>query len=214
VEIQAVVFDWGGVLAGDVSTGFAEVEERLGLPPGSMPGIVGMHPCETQAENLWHLRELGRATAAEWAQWYCDRVVAAGGPAIPPGVLVESERARFAALPVNEPVLEVVHSLHDSGYRLAVCTNNFTEVGDAWRTALPMELFDAVVVSCEVGLRKPDPAMYACVTDQLGVPPAATVLLDDLPGNVDGATAVGWHGILVGADRGAALRELTALLPV
>jgi FMN phosphatase YigB (HAD superfamily) len=41
-----------------------------------------------------------------------------------------------------------------AGYRLGVCTNNFAELGPVWRERLPMELFDAVVVSCEIGLRK------------------------------------------------------------
>ena len=45
--------------------------------------------------------------------------------------------------------------------------------------------FDAVVVSCEIGLRKPDPAMYEFVTNALGVAPGSTVLLDDLEGNID-----------------------------
>ena len=51
-----------------------------------------------------------------------------------------------------------------------------------------MEVFEAVVVSCEIGARKPDPAMYEFVTNALGVAPGSTVLLDDLEGNVDGAS--------------------------
>ena len=75
-----------------------------------------------------------------------------------------------------------------------------------------MELFDAVVVSCEIGLRKPDAAMFDHVTTALGVTPGSTVLLDDLEGNVDGARAAGWHAVLVGADRTAAIAELDRLL--
>ena len=88
MAIEAVVFDWGGVLAGNVLTGFADLEERLGVAAGSMPGLLGMQPTATDPANLWHQRELGRATALEWAQWYADRVSAAGGPPIPVDLLV------------------------------------------------------------------------------------------------------------------------------
>ena len=205
------MFDWGGVLAGDVSSGFADVEERLGVPAGAMPQLLGLHPCETDTANLWHRRELGRATALEWARWHCDRVRAAGGLSIPPGLIVASESDRFSIEP-NAVVIEAARRWKASGYRLAVCTNNFLEIGLVWREQVPMELFDAVVVSCEIGVRKPDPEMYAHVTEALGVAPGATVLLDDLPDNVDGARAVGWKGILVGSDHAAAIAELDRLL--
>jgi epoxide hydrolase-like predicted phosphatase len=211
VGVEAIVFDWGGVLAGDVSSGFTELEERLGVPAGTMPQLLGLHPCETDTANLWHLRELGRATASEWAQWYCDRVRAAGGPSIPPELIVASESDRFSMDP-NAAVVAAARRWKAAGYRLGVCTNNFAELGSVWRARLPMELFDAVVVSCEIGVRKPDPEMYAHVTEALDAAPAATVLLDDFAGNVNGARAVGWQAILVGSDQAAAIAELEGLL--
>lgn len=209
--IEAVVFDWGGVLAGDISTGFADLEARLGVASGSMPELLGLMPTATDPANLWHQRELGRATALEWAQWYADRVRAAGGPSIPVDLLVASESDRFTIEP-NAEVVDLVRRLRSTGYRLALCTNNFRELANVWREGLPMELFDAVVVSCEIGLRKPDAAMFDHVTSALGVAPGSTVLLDDLEGNIDGARAAGWHAVLVGTDRLAAVAELDELL--
>ena len=81
-----------------------------------------------------------------------------------------------------------------------------------WREGLPLELFDAVVVSCEVGCRKPDAEMFNHVTDRLGVAPDSVVLVDDLEANVDGARRAGWHGIVVGSGHSEAMSELTALL--
>jgi len=209
--VEAIVFDWGGVLAGDVSTGFADLEELVGVPAGSMPQLLGLHPCETDTANLWHRRELGRATALEWAQWWCDRVHAAGGLSIPPEPIVALESDRFSIDP-NAVVIAAARRWKAAGYRLAVCTNNFAELGSVWRKRLPMDLFDAVVVSCEIGARKPDPEMYAHVTEALDVAPSATVLLDDFAGNIDGARAVGWHGILVSSDHAAAVAEVDSLL--
>jgi len=209
--IKAVVFDWGGVLAGNVVGAAREVEVRFGLAPGTLPGLLGLVPYDTDPTNLWHRRELGRATGLEWAEWYCARLAAAGGPTIAAEVMMASERDRFAATP-NQPILDTVTRLRAAGYRLAICTNNFIETGDVWRAGLPLDAFDAVVVSCEVGLRKPDLAMYDHVTKTLGVPAAATVLLDDFPANVAGARAAGWHAIQVEADLHDAIATLDALL--
>ncbi len=210
--IDAVVFDWGGVLAGSVGRDLAEVEQRLGVPAGSLPGLMGMHPCDTDTDNLWHLRELGRATSLEWAQWYAERLTAAGGVALfTPEQMVASEAVRFS-LPPNTVVLDAVRQLHLDGYKLAICTNNFTELGEVWRAGLPLDLFDAVVVSCEIGCRKPDAEMFNHVTARLGVDPGSVVLVDDFEANVEGARRVGWHGILVGSDHAAAMTALAALL--
>jgi putative hydrolase of the HAD superfamily len=212
VPIEAVVFDWGGVLAGGASRDLGGIEERLGVPVGSLPGLMGMHPCETDAENLWHLRELGCATSLEWAHWYSARLRAAGGvPLGTPEQMVANEAALFCQ-PQNTVVLDTVHQLHTDGYKLAICTNNWAEIGDAWRDGLPLELFDAVVVSCEIGARKPDAEMFNHVTERLGVTPERVVLVDDFEANVDGAQRVGWHGILVGADHSSAMTSLAALL--
>lgn len=210
--IDAVVFDWGGVLAGGVSRDLSEVEQRLGVPAGSLPGLMGMHPCDTDVDNLWHMRELGRATSLEWAQWYSGRLTAAGsGPLLTPEQMVAAEATIFR-LPQNTVVLDAVRQLHLDGYKLAICTNNFTELGAVWRDGLPLDLFDAVVVSCEVGFRKPDAEMFNHVTDRLGVDPGSVVLVDDFEANVDGARRVGWHGLLVGSDHAAAMTALAALL--
>jgi putative hydrolase of the HAD superfamily len=212
MPIEAVVFDWGGVLAGDVGRSSGEIEQRLGVPAGSLPGLMGMHPCETDTENLWHMRELGRATSLEWAQWYSGRLTAAGGvQLITPEQMVATETVLFCP-PQNTVVLDTVRQLHTDGYKLAICTNNWTELGAAWREGLPLDLFDAVVVSCEIGCRKPDAAMFNHVTDRLAVDPGSVVLVDDLQANVDGARRAGWHGVLVGSDHAAAMTTLAALL--
>lgn len=212
MAIEAVVFDWGGVLAGAVGADLGEVERRLGVPTGSLPALMGMHPCDTDTENLWHMRELGRATSLEWAHWYSARLRSVGGvPLFTPEEMVATEGGRFK-VSQNTVVLDAVRQLRLAGYKLAICTNNFREIGEVWREGLPLELFDAVVVSCEIGLRKPDAEMFDYVTDRLGVGPASVVLVDDFEGNVDGARRAGWHGILVGPNHAAAMTALGDLL--
>jgi putative hydrolase of the HAD superfamily len=73
------------------------------------------------------------------------------------------------------------------------------------------ELFDAVVISGEVGLHKPDPAIYLLACERLGVEPADAVFVDDLRENCDGAEAVGMAAVLH-RDTADTLRELGRLL--
>ena len=83
-----------------------------------------------------------------------------------------------------------------------------------WRAMVPVdELFELVVDSSDVGVRKPDPAIYHLALEQLGgIPPERAVFLDDFAGNVDAAIALGIHGILVGDEPATSLTELDRLL--
>ena len=74
------------------------------------------------------------------------------------------------------------------------------------------ELFDAWVISSEVGLRKPDPAIYELAAERLGLPPEACVYVDDLPGNLKPARALGMATVLHRGDAEATLAEVRALL--
>ena len=131
MTIEAVVFDWGGVLAGSIAGRAAEVEQRYGIAAGSLPGLLGLDPYDTDLTNMWHRRELGQASALEWAQWYSERLAAAGGPSLSADTLVATERDRFA-LPPNRPILDALPRLKERGFRLAICTNNFIETRDLW----------------------------------------------------------------------------------
>jgi putative hydrolase of the HAD superfamily len=92
-------------------------------------------------------------------------------------------------------------------------TNNVAEFGDAWRGMIPVdELFDVIVDSCRVGMRKPDPRIFELALTELGVAADRTVFLDDHPANVTAATRLGIHSIPVGADRLAAFDELDRLI--
>jgi HAD superfamily hydrolase (TIGR01509 family) len=94
-------------------------------------------------------------------------------------------------------------------------TNNVKEASEQWRALVPLaELFEVIVDSSEVGMRKPNPAIYLHALDLLGgVAPERAVFLDDAPGNVAGARRAGLHGILVdAAEPAGALAELDALL--
>jgi FMN phosphatase YigB (HAD superfamily) len=107
--------------------------------------------------------------------------------------------------------IAVGHGSYDDGtYRTAICTNNVRPWA-AWRDHVPTDGFDVVVDSCEVGLRKPEAAIYRLVAERLAVDVERCLMLDDFVENVDGARAVGMQAILVdetSAARESALRML------
>jgi len=107
-----------------------------------------------------------------------------------------------------------VRELNQAGIRQAIITNNAKEFGDMWRRLIPVdELFEAVIDSSAVGLRKPDPRIYRLALERMAVSlPASSVFLDDFEPNVVAAHSLGMHGVLVGDDIASALAELDRLL--
>jgi putative hydrolase of the HAD superfamily len=113
----------------------------------------------------------------------------------------------------RDVLIERTHALRKEGYKTALLTNNFVEVRKAWRTLLPVDdMFDAVVDSSEVGMRKPDPAIYHHTLELLGARADQAIFLDDFVGNVEAAQRLGIKGVVVGPNIQAAIRELDSLL--
>ncbi len=115
---------------------------------------------------------------------------------------------------MRDEVVEHCRGLRRRGLRTGLLTNNAAEFAAFWRPLLPLEeLFDDVVDSCEVGVRKPDPRIYEHTLAELGgITPGRAVFLDDYPGNIVAAEAVGMIGVLVEADPAEAIARVDELL--
>jgi len=114
----------------------------------------------------------------------------------------------------REAVIAATRRLRTRGLRTALVTNNAKEFSAGWRSLIPIaELFDAVIDSSEVGVRKPDPAIFSLALRELGgIAPEHAVFLDDFPGNVAAARRLGMHGVLVEDDPSSALAELERIV--
>src|SRR5437588_9260800 len=85
---------------------------------------------------------------------------------------------------------------HDRGYRMALLTNNVRKWEPRWRAILPVvEIFEVVVDSAFVGMRKPDPGIYELTLDRLGKPADATLLIDDIEINCNAARELGMRAV-------------------
>jgi putative hydrolase of the HAD superfamily len=199
VTIKAVLFDFAGVLT---SSPWGAMTEAGG---GNLELLIGSY--EEDTDHPWHQVERGEMAIVDWMS-----AVSETGKAQGVEVDFSPLRAMLGEMTLHDPIIDRVRTLRDEGYRLGLITNNVREGSATWRAMLPVdELFDVVVDSSEVGMRKPNPAIYLHALDALGVQPDEAVFLDDSPGNVEGAKRAGLQAILV-ADPEEAVRELDELL--
>jgi putative hydrolase of the HAD superfamily len=201
VAISAVLFDLTGVLT---TSPWPHLTAAAG---GNVELLVGSY--HEDGDHPWHRLERGEIGFGEWYQDVSALAAEAG---------VELDLSPLAALRdemvVYPQVVARVLQLRHDGYKTALITNNVREGSNMWRSLLPVDdLFDVVIDSSAVGLRKPNPAIFELALRELGVTdPATAVFLDDLDSNVTAARASGLHGIVVGDPPDAALDELAALL--
>lgn len=203
---DAVVFDFSGVL---VTAAFSALTSVLGdqLEPDEATLLL-LGPYDEDTDHPWHQVERGELTMAAWMA-HVD--AEAGGRGLT--VAWAAMGRAFKSLEVYDVVVDRVRALRSDSYRTALLTNNIKEGSQTWRAMIPVDdLFDVVVDSSEVGMRKPNPAIFLHTLDLLGgIEPARAVFLDDHPGNVVGARKAGLAGIVVD-DPAVAVAELDALL--
>lgn len=211
--IEAVIFDYGGVISARFLRDLHEFEAEMGYPSGSVEELMFGPSATTDGEEVhdFHRLETGHLSLLDYLQGLERRAPAVLGRPLD----LEAYRA-FAgasAVAVHWPVVHCIRRLRDLPLRLALLTNNVREFGDAWRATFPVdELFSTVVDSSAVGMRKPDPAIYEYTCALLEVAPTAAVFLDDNADNIAAAAAMGLETVHVGDDPIAAIEALDAIL--
>jgi len=148
--------------------------------------------------------EVGELSAREFFKYVCVDVEAVHGRRIDIRRLASAAEEGQV---LNPEMIDLVARLHQRA-TTALVTNNVAEAG--WRSTFPFELFDVVVDSSAVGVRKPDPRFYEELLRHLDRPPAEVVVIDDFEENLAPAAALGIATIhFTGID--ACRRALTAL---
>lgn len=208
-RVQAVVSDFGGVLTTPLMHAFAALQEAQQIPLEAFGG--GMMRAAELNGGAQPLFELEKGTITE-REFVAQLNAGIGEVLGRPVDLAGFGDAFFAALHPNEELFAFMRGLHGRGYRMAILTNNVREWEPLWRAMLPIdEIFELVVDSAFVGLRKPEPAIYELLLERLGLPAGATAFLDDLEVNCDAARALGMNAVHF-RDNAQAIGELEALL--
>jgi putative hydrolase of the HAD superfamily len=208
MEIDAVIFDFGGVFIESPYPLLEAMGVEMGLKPGQFTEIVFGSLAE-DGDHPYHRLERGEIPL----QQARDEILQLGQTRCNIDVDIFEF---FTRIPggVHQQLVDRVRSLKREGYPTAMITNNIREYADTWRALLPVdELFDLVVDSSQVGMRKPDPAIFRLTLDRLGgLAPERTVFLDDSEGNVNAARSLGMQTVHVRDDISRAIAELDTLL--
>ncbi len=210
MPIRAVLFDFGGVYTASPFSVFAQAAVELGAEAEHVQGLV-FGPYDRDTDHPWHRLERGEMTLLDARNAIIARASEAGLALDPLAILARMASSGGGA---RGAVIAATRRVRERGLRTALVTNNAREFRAGWRSLLPLtELFDAVIDSSEVGIRKPDPAIFALALREIGgVAPEHAVFLDDFHGNVAAARRLGMHGVLVEDDPAGALAELERLV--
>jgi putative hydrolase of the HAD superfamily len=202
--IEAVIWDFGGVLTTSPFEAFARFERERGLPED----VIRRTNAANHLENAWAKFERAEIDVETFDRLFAEESVAIG-----------AEVRGKDVLPLLQGDLrpEMVEALRriKAKYRTGCITNNLTanaigsQSGRTLYVAEVMALFDHIIESARIGLRKPDPRIYRMMVDALGVEPKNCVYLDDLGVNLKPARAMGMTTIKV-VSAPQAIAELEA----
>jgi putative hydrolase of the HAD superfamily len=216
-EVAAVLFDlYDTLVRPDLPTldaGRVALAARAGVAPEAL---------REQWRRTGEARTLGRfgGMEAELAEMLSACGVRASASFLRELAELEYETWR-RGVRLYEDSLPCLRRLRRQGRRLAIVSNCSCQAGAIVRSLGLDRAVDAVVLSCDVGVRKPDPAILRIALERVRTPPARALLVDDQPGNLDAARALGLRTALITRDgqqraapdhpRITSLRELEAL---
>jgi putative hydrolase of the HAD superfamily len=208
-EYRGVITDWGGVLTTPILTTVQAWIQADEIDWDSYRTVMRLWVSgayETNGSpNPIHALERGECSGAEFERILAARLSRIGGGA----VVAEGLLQRMFAASVPVPAMyDTVRALRRAGFATALLSNSWG--CDEYPRADFPGLFDAVVISGEVGMRKPEERIFTHAAQALGLEPAECVFIDDLEANVAAAVACGMVGVLHtdSAATAAALHDL------
>jgi putative hydrolase of the HAD superfamily len=197
--VKALIFDFGGVLMRtQTPTGRAEWEVRLDLAPGELERIV-------HGSTSWIKAQRGQISVDDhWA--YVAETCNARPEAIP-----QMRKDYFRDDVLDTDLVALIREMRAKGYKTGLLSNDVADLEARLREVYKIhDAFDAVVISAQIGVMKPDSGAYKAISRALDVAPQDCVFIDDAPRNIEGAEALGIKGILFtpNVDLREAFKEL------
>ena len=200
-DVLAVIFDFGGVITSSPFEAFARYEAQRGLPNGFIRTVNATNP----DSNAWARLERSEIDTAAFDAAFRAEAIALGHD-VPGGDVLP-----LLAGGVRPGMVAALRSCK-AAFKIGCITNNVAsdeDIGWGPSTAPILALFDHVIESAKVGLRKPDPRIYLMMCEALGVAPQTCIYLDDLGINCKPAAALGMTAIKV-ISEAQALADLAA----
>jgi epoxide hydrolase-like predicted phosphatase len=173
---SGLLIDWGGVLTTSLFRTFSDFCERERLDPKAIAAIFSG---DDEARRMLVEFECGRLEERAFEIGLAQRL----------GVSDEGLTDRlFEGLGAEPAIIEAVVAVRRAGVRTGLLSNSW---GGRYDRSRWNEMFDVLVISGEIGIRKPDPKIYELAADRLGLPPEEIVFVDDIPHNLEPAEQAG-----------------------
>jgi epoxide hydrolase-like predicted phosphatase len=211
-KVEAVLWDVGGVFLPSPFTRIKAHAADEGMDGDQLLELV-FGPYHEDTDHPWHQLERGQMTF-DACNAALIALAADEGMEVDPMKVLMNMGADGLRI-VREDVVDAAVRAKAGGRKAAIVTNNIREFSDGWRGLFDDldAMADVIIDSSAVGLRKPDPAIFHLALQELGgIAPERAVFLDDAPGNIAAADALGIHAILVEDDYQPALQELEEAL--
>jgi putative hydrolase of the HAD superfamily len=205
-----VILDWGGVMTNPIRDMVAvwldgEDVDHANYAAAMRPWVSAAYDQNGDANPI-HALERGECTVEEFELLLASRIARRDGvQVVAEGLLTRM----FAGSTMAVPMQEAVQVIRDAGLRTALLSNSWG-MADYPRHLFP-GMFDVVVISGEVGMRKPEERIFRHAAGLLGLDPADCVFIDDIEVNTQAAEAIGMTTILH-QDPPATLARLGELL--
>ncbi len=192
-EMRALVVDWGGVLTGSVDSGLQKFLDGETFDLRAYGAVLGEWMGEiarVEAHlNPIHALERGELDVPDFEAKLAAAMSARTGVAYDPEGLISRMFRHFGTA---HEMYALVRRAREQGIATALLSNSW---GNEYPRDMWTDMFDVVVISGEVGMRKPEPRIYQLVCDRLGVQPQQCVFVDDMHYNVEAAVRLGWVGV-------------------
>ncbi len=192
-ELRGLVVDWGGVLTTGLGDAMAAWAAADGIDfthfTDVMRSWLGPAVGREARYNPVHALERGEIEVPDFERRLAEALRSRSGVEVRSEGLLDRMFERFEHAP---DMAGLVRRAHDAGIRTALLSNSWGNdyPRDGWD-----EMFDVVVISGEVGMRKPEPQIFEHTLQQLGLAAPECVFVDDLRHNVDAAVALGFVGV-------------------
>ena len=210
MRYTTVFFDFGGVFTASPFDAVSRFAENQGVDPGHFSatvfgqyGVDGDHP--------WHRMERGEISLEQTR----SEIIALGEGRGFKADIYDVFASMGSDGGVNSALSDYCLKLRPAGITTVCVTNNVKEFGDGWRSLIPTDdIFDHIVDSSAVGVRKPEAEIFHIALEQAGADAGQVLFLDDFQGNFDAAQALGIDGILVTPDQHRTISDLQAALGI
>ncbi|CAD5120516.1 DgyrCDS9081 [Dimorphilus gyrociliatus] len=203
-KYKAVIFDMGGVLIPSPVGLFKSVESQLNIPSQTFLKAI----INGGDGGAWAKFERGEILPEEFTELFSKECSKVSGEKVNVSQLVDLLTSEANNYPIFPEMKDAIECLRAEGIKTALLTNNYLSSPATSYCPIDKSLFDVVVESCVVKMRKPDPNIYKYTLDQLEVESNQTIFLDDLGMNLKSAKSLGIKTLRVEEDKSTVLKQL------